>query len=98
MYKGGKILFISKGKLPVHKKVDKQCLQNYRTISMLASCSKIFKLPIYNELFTFFTDNKFISSNQSGFRSDDTCFNQLLAITHEIYKLVHDGLEIRELF
>ena len=40
-----------------------------------------------------------ISSNHSGFRPGDSCANQLLAITHEIYKSFDDGLEffLREL-
>ena len=38
----------------VHKKGDKQCLKNYRPISLLPICSKIFERLIYNELFNFF--------------------------------------------
>ena len=53
--------------VPVHKKGDKQCLKNYRPISLLPICSKIF----YNELFTFFTDSNLNSPNQSGFRPGD---------------------------
>ena len=41
--------------LPVHKKGEKQCLKNYRPISLLPICSKIFERLIYNELFTIFT-------------------------------------------
>ena len=37
---------------PVHKKGDKQCLENYRPISLLPICSEIFERLIYNELFT----------------------------------------------
>ena len=36
-----------------------------------------------------------ISPNQSGFRPGDYCVNQLIAITHAIYKSFHDGLEVR---
>ena len=39
-----------------------------------------------------------ISPNQSGFRPGDSCVNQLIAITHEIYKLFDDGLEVRGVF
>ena len=46
-------------------------------------------------MFTFFTKNNLISPNQSGFRSGDSCVNQLLAITHKIYKSFDEGLEVR---
>ena len=58
----------------------------------------MFEGLIYNELFTFFTDNNLISPNQSGFRSGDSCVNQSIAITHEIYKSFDDGLEVRGVF
>ena len=100
MPKGGK--FPSDWKkahvVPVHKKRDKQCLKNYRPISLLPICSKIFERLIYNELFTFFTDNNLISPNQSGFRPGDSCVNQLIVITREIYKPFDDGLEVRGVF
>ena len=41
---------------------------------------------------------KLISPNQSGFKPDDYCINQLLAITHEIYKSFDDGFEVRGVF
>ena len=37
-------------------------------------------------MFEFFTKNDLISHNQSGFKPGDSCINQLLSITHEIYK------------
>ena len=40
----------------VHKKVNKQSLENYRPISLLPICSKILERLIYNEMFTFFTE------------------------------------------
>ena len=39
-----------------------------------------------------------ISPNQSGFRPGDSCINQLIAITHEIYKSFDDGLEVMGVF
>ena len=81
-----------------HKKGDKQCLKNYRPISLLPICRKICERLIYNELFAFFTDNSVTSPNRSGFRAGDSCVNQLIAITHKIYKSFDDGLEVRGVF
>ena len=49
-------------------------------------------------MFRFFIENNLIYSNQSGFKSRDSCINQLLSITHEIYKSFDDGFEVRGVF
>ena len=49
-------------------------------------------------MFTVFTENNLITPNQSEFRPGDSCANQLLAITHEIYKSFDEGLVIRWVF
>ena len=46
----------------------------------------------------FFLGNKLISINHSGFKPGDSCINQLLSITHEIYKSFDDGLEVKSVF
>ena len=84
--------------VPVHKKGNKQSLENYRPISLLPICSKMFERLIYNEMFTFFTENNLISPNQSEFTPGDSCVNKLLAITHEIYKSFDEGFEVRRVF
>ena len=73
-------------------------LKKFRPIPLLPICSKTSERLIYNKLFTFFTDNNLISPNQSGFRPGDSCVNQLIAITHKIYKSLDDGLEVRGVF
>ena len=59
------------------------------------SVGKIFERLIFNGIFKFFTFNNLISPNQSGFKPGDSCINQLLSISHKIYKLFDDGLEKR---
>ena len=49
-------------------------------------------------MLNFFIENELISPNQSGFKPRDSCINQLLAITHEIYKSFDDGFEVRGVF
>ena len=48
-------------------------------------CGKIFEHVLYNSLFNFLNQNDLISPAQSGFKPGDSCINQLLSITHEIY-------------
>ena len=49
-------------------------------------------------MFSFFTENDLISQNQSSFKPTDSCINQLLSITYEIYKSFDDGWEVRGIF
>ena len=42
-------------------------------------------------MFDFFTDNKPISCNQSGFKPKESSMNQDLSITHNIYYSFDDG-------
>ena len=86
--------------IPVHKKERKNLVKNYRPISLLPIFGKIFEKVIYNSLFKYFLENNFLSDKQSGFRAGDSCTSQLLAITHEIYKLfdVNPSLETRGVF
>ena len=67
-------------------------------MSLHPICGTIFKRLIYNSLLEFFIANELISSNQSGFKPGDSCINQLLSITHEIYKSFDDGYEVRGVF
>ena len=52
--------------IPVNKKGSKQNLQNYKPISLMSICSKIFERLIYNKMFTYFTENNFIVQNNQG--------------------------------
>ena len=69
-----------------HMKGNKQSLKNYRPLSLLPIYSKIFEQLIHSKMYTIFTEKNLIYPNQSWFRSVDYCVNQLLAISHKIYK------------
>ena len=84
--------------VPAYKKGNKQTLENYRPVSLLPICGKIFERLISNGLFEFFIANELIFSNQSGFKPGDSRINQLLPITHEIYKSFDDGYKVRGVF
>ena len=84
--------------IPAYKKGDKQLLENYHPISLLPIAGKIFERILYNLMFEFFSKNHLISHNQSGFKPGDLCINQLLSITHEIYKSFDNGLDVGGVF
>ena len=71
---------------PVHKKGDKQQINHYRPISLLPICGKILEKIIFNQLYSFLTNNNLITKNQSGFRPRDSCSNQLLDLIDTIHK------------
>ena len=49
-------------------------------------------------MFTCFIENNLISENKSGFKPGDSCINQLLAITHEIFSSFDGNYEVRGVF
>ena len=71
--------------IPVHKKNDKQLIQNYRPISLLPIFGKIFEKVVFSRIYNFLLNERLLNPNQSEFRPSDSCINQLLAITQEIF-------------
>ena len=45
-----------------------------------------------------FLENNFITRMQSRLKPGESCINQLLSITHEIYKSFDDRFQIRNVF
>ena len=86
--------------IPVHKKNDKQLVNNYRPISLLPCFGKIFEKIMFNKIYHFLLEENLLNPNQSGFRLADSCINQLLAITHEIFEAFdcNPSLEVRSDF
>ena len=85
---------------PVYKKGDKQLIKNYRPISLLPICSKLFEKIIFNHLYPYLNGNQLITRNQSDFRPGDSTTNQLLFLVNEIHKAFEDpkSLELRAVF
>ena len=85
---------------PIFKKGDKQLIKNYRPISLLPICGKIFEKIIFNNLYKYLHANNLITKNQSGFRPGDSTSNQLLYLINEIHKAFDDpkSLEVRAVF
>ena len=80
------------------KKGDKPCIKNHRPVSLLPVCGKLFERLLYNNMFSFFSENALLSPKQSGFRSGYSCTNHLLSITHKILSAFDNGHEVRGVF
>ena len=84
--------------IPIHKIGDKQTIKNYRPVSLVPICGKIFKRLLYGTVFNFFSKNNLFFENESGFRPGDSCINQLISVNHETLSALDMGLEVREIF
>ena len=80
------------------KRLTNSAKINYRPVSLLPVCGKVFERLLYNNMFSFFSENDLLSPKQSGFRLGDFCINQLLSIGHEIRPAFDDGHEVRGVF
>ena len=85
---------------PIFKKGDKQLIKNYRPISLLPICGKVFEKIIFNNLYNHLTRYNLITKNQSGFRPGDSTTNQLIDLVNEIRHAFDSttSLEVRAIF
>ena len=84
--------------VPIHKKKNKQILSNYRPVFLIPVCSKIFELLIYNSMYKHISDNNLLPLNQSGFRTGDSCINQLLSITYDTFTVLTKEWKLEQFF
>ena len=84
----------------IFKKEDKQLVKNYRPISLLPICGKLFEKIVFNNLYVYLNRNGLITSNQSGFQPGDSTTNQLLFLINEIHEAFENpkSLEVRAVF
>ena len=86
--------------VPVHKKDDKQVVDNYRPVSLLPIFGKILQRHIFDSLFEYLHENNLLNESRSGFRASDSCEYQLLSIVHDTYASFdcNPPLDIRGVF
>ena len=67
--------------------------------------NKVLQVSLFFSLFILIVDSYFelfmrfyLSVNHSGFEPGESCINQLLSITHEIYSIFDNGFEVRSVF
>ena len=59
---------------------------------------KIFERLIFDETFCFLLENNLVSPSQSGLKSGDSCIEQLLSITREMFQSFDERFEVSSLF
>ena len=95
-------IFPSKLKLakiiPIYKKDDCHLISNYRPISLLPSLSKIFEKIVYDQLFFYFSNNKYLSKNQYGFRKLHSTEHAILEIVDRITLELDQGHTLLAIF
>ena len=74
--------------LPLFKKEDPSCFNNYRPISLLLSMSKVYEKIVHNQLLSYFTDNKLFYSHQYGFRPNHSTESATLELVDRIFNLL----------
>ena len=76
--------------IPLHKKENRELMDNYRPVSLLNAFSKVFERAAYNQLYKYFQDNDLFYTHQYGFRtqhSTELASNELIDL---IYKDLDD--------
>ena len=53
---------------------------------MLPNYGKILEILIFNSLYEYVEESKLLLMHQFGFRSNNSCVNQLLSVVHNLYK------------
>ena len=68
---------------PLHKCGERDDANNYRPISVLFTIARLFERLIYDQFYSYLTENHIINLRQSGFRSLHSTLTALLDMTNQ---------------
>ena len=74
---------------PVFKKGDKNCVTNYRPISIINNFSKVFEIILHEQLYNSF--NRYITPHQHGFMKRRSTVTNLFCFTQDLAKSLDVG-------
>jgi hypothetical protein len=83
---------------PIYKKDNRECIENYRPVSILPIFGKIFEKIIYKRLYTFFTANGVLHEDQFGFRKGHSTTHALHKSVDSITKNLANGKHVLGIF
>ena len=84
--------------IPIHKKENKECIENYRPVSILPVFGKIFEKIIYNRLYSFFISKGILREEQFGFRKGHSTAHALHQSVDSINKSLDNGRHVLGIF
>ena len=84
--------------LPIHKKIEKNIINNYRPISLHSCVSKDMERVVFKYSFNFIREHGLLSAFQSGFIPGDSTINQLAHVYHIMCEALDKKTEVRVVF
>jgi hypothetical protein len=77
--------------IPLYKKDDPCCMNNYRPISLLPCLSKIFEKVVFKQLYNYFQLNNLFFEGQYGYRKNHSTELAASELVDRVYKHLDDG-------
>ena len=77
--------------IPIFKGGENNIFGNYRPISLLPAISKIFERVVFNQLYTYFQDNRLIYISQYGFRKDHSTETAVIELVDRLHRELDSG-------
>ena len=91
---GKKLMWVLFQKKNIYIYIYIYIVDNYRPVSLLPIASKIFEKAVYHSLLNYFECENLLNINQSGFCANDSCINQLISITCEVYRAFNSNASL----
>ena len=79
---------------PVFKQNDRQNKNNYRPISLLSNIGKLCERIVFKHMYAFCLEHNLLTWKNSGYKPLDSSTNQLIYISHKIYKSLENGNDV----
>ena len=77
--------------IPIFKSGDESLLTNYRPISVLPAFSKVLERIMYNRIYNYLTEHKFIYDKQFGFQKNTATEHAILQLAENISSSFDNG-------
>lgn len=84
--------------IPLHKSGAKECIKNYRPISLTSTSCKILEHIIHKHIIEFLNAHNILTECQYGFRKGYSACTQLVATIHDFAVSVNNVKQIDAIF